>query len=154
VGSYVVHPVTGSAERDTVRALGDGPDFSNDNPGARSPAVAEENDEEPDHGTSSPTGTGSATNSPLVPVATDETSNDDVARRHTNSARDQDRLAAKLVDVHDGWDGGNPHDNTNDTSSKQRDGVSRKAESLEDLGGVVEDGVDTSPLLEEPANTC
>lgn len=82
---------------------------------------------------------------------------------HTNSTDNQDRLATKLVDIHDGrnrcaepwlvvrterWGGRSlqEHDNTDHTGSEQRDGVSRQAETFEDLRGVVEDGIDTGPI--------
>ena len=46
----VVHPVGGCAQGNAVGAVGHGPDFCDENPGAWSPGVAEVNNEEPDHG--------------------------------------------------------------------------------------------------------
>ena len=46
----VVHPVGAGAESNTVRAIGHGPDFCNEDPGAGTPGVAEMNNEKPDHG--------------------------------------------------------------------------------------------------------
>ena len=46
----VVHPVGGGAEGDAVGAVGHGPDFCDEDPGAGAPGVAEVDDEEPDHG--------------------------------------------------------------------------------------------------------
>jgi hypothetical protein len=46
----IIHPVARGAERDAVRAIGERPDFRDDDPGAGAPGIAEVDDEELDHG--------------------------------------------------------------------------------------------------------
>ena len=50
---------------------------------------------------------------------------------------------------HDKLTGCEEHDDTDDTSRKQTDRVARQAQSLENSRCVVQNRVDTSPLLEE-----
>lgn len=112
----LIHPVTGSAQGDTVRALRDRPDLSDDDPCARSPRVAEEDDEDPDHHHGSPTGTDVVR--PVVLERRHDTGDDQMAHTHTDGATDQDGLTPKLVNVHDGRESGDPHDNADDAGSQ------------------------------------
>jgi len=95
--------------------LRDRPDLSNDDPRARSPRVAEEDDEDPDHDDGRPAGTG--VRGPVVLEGSHDAGDDEMAHTHTDGAADQDGLASELVDVHDGRDGGEPHDDADDTGS-------------------------------------
>ena len=143
----VVHPVGRGTESDTIWTVGHGPDLSDDDPRARSPGVTEEDDEEPDHDASSPTGALVAW--PVVLEAGDDTGDDEMAGGHADGTADEDGLTTQLVDVHDGGDGGEEHDDSDDTCGEQVDRVARQAETREDGRRIVQDGVDTSPLLEE-----
>ena len=64
---------------------------------------------------------------------------------HADSADDKGRLSAPPVNVHDGGDGGDEHDDAHNTGCKKRNGVVRKTELAEDDGSVVKHSVNTSP---------
>lgn len=53
-----------------------------------------------------------------------------------------------MVDVQDGGNGGEEHDDSDYTRSQQGDGLATQAETLEDERRVVQNEVDTGPLLE------
>ena len=93
----VVHPVGRATERSTVWASADGPDLSNQNPCARSPRVAEVNDEEPDHNDSSPTC--SLVVVEVVDVLGKNNGNDQVRNTHADCANCKDGLTADTIDV-------------------------------------------------------
>ena len=143
----VVHPVGRGSESDAVWTAGNWPDLCDDDPGTWSPRVSETGNEDPDHGDGGPARTNVCR--PVALVSGYEDGNDEVAEGHDPSTTDQDWLTAKLVDVHDSGDGEDEHNDTDDTSSKERDGIGAKSEGLEDLRSVVEDSIDTGPLLEE-----
>lgn len=82
-----------------------------------------------------------------------ETYDDDVTGRHADGANDEYRFAAELVDVHNSRDGGEEHGDTDDAGGQERDGVGRHAEFVEDLRGVVQDGVDTLNIVRESCLT-
>jgi hypothetical protein len=48
-----------------------------------------------------------------------------------------------------GRDGANQEHNTSDASSQQRDRPARQTQALEDLTRIVDDGIDSTPLLPE-----
>lgn len=147
----VVHPVARCAKSDTIWTGAQGPNFSNDDPSAGSPAVAEVNDEQPDHADGSPTGT--LLVRPVVGVLGKNDSDDDVAGRHTDRTDGQNGSATNTVDPQDGRDGSDEHDDADDTSGEKLRGVAALTELLEDGWGVVQHGIDTRPLLEEHGNT-
>ena len=143
----VVHPVTRGSKRNAIWTIAQGPDLSDDDPSAWSPRVSEMDDEEPDHGHGCPTSC--LVRGPLIFVLRYDDRNDDMACRHSNSTDSEDGFATELVDVQDCWDGGEEHGNSNDAGGEQRDGVGGQAKGSEDCGGIVQNGVDASPLLEE-----
>ena len=91
-------------------------------------------DEDPDHGDGRPSGGPMVL--PIVFERAADTSDDEMAGRHAEGTDDQDGLTSEGVNVHDGRDGGDEHDNTNDARSKQRDSVGAEAETVEDLGCI------------------
>ena len=69
---------------------------------------------------------------------------------HSDCTDRQDGLATKFVDVEKRRNSGEQHNDTDDTGGEKGNGITRETEILENGGSIVEDGVDTSPLLEEP----
>lgn len=57
---------------------------------------------------------------PLVFVFGEDDGDDDMARCHADCTDDEDGFAAQFVDVENGGHGGEPHDDTNDTTCQQR----------------------------------
>lgn len=49
----------------------------------------------------------------------ESTNNDEVANGHAQGSDNEDRFAAKLIDIHDGWNRGDEHHNTHDTSGQK-----------------------------------
>ena len=86
---------------------------------------------------------------PLVDILGDDNGDDDVAGGHADGADGENRLTADAVDPEDRGDGGEEHDDADDASGEKGGGRVVKAELVEDGGGVVEDGIDARPLLEE-----
>lgn len=146
----VVHPVARSAQGNTIRSVRERPDLGDDNPGAWTPTVSEMDDEQPDHGNCSPTGT--LVCSPRVLVLGNNNSNDDVAGCHTDSTNGEHGSATNFVYVQDRGDGGNEHSNTDDSSGKQVSSVSGKAKVGEDGRRIVQDSVDTCSRLDVSSN--
>ena len=85
------HPVRGRTKCDTVSAIGQGPHFANDDPGARTPAVAKVDDKKPDHADRCPTG--GLVSSPLVLVYAEEDGDDGVTDTHGYGSCEQDRFS-------------------------------------------------------------
>lgn len=84
---------------------------------------------------------------PLIDVLGGENCNDKVTERHGKSSSDENRLSAKLVDVHYCWNGRNEQQNSNDTGGQKIDSVAADTKGPEDGWGVVEHSVDTSPVV-------
>jgi len=93
-------------------------------------------DEEPDHDDGGPSGRG--VRGPGVLKGAGDTSDDEVTGGHADCTSDEHRLSTELVDVHDGWNSGDEHDNADDACGEEGDGVGGEAEIIKDLGGVVE----------------
>lgn len=70
--------------------------------------------------------------SPVLVEGPIQSRDNDMRDTHAESTGNQDGLASELVNIQDGGDGGKEHENTADTASKQRGGVSREAQILED----------------------
>lgn len=143
----VAHPVGRSTESDTLSTVGKWPDLSNQNPGTWSPGVTKVDNEEPDHGDGSPSS--SLVGVPSVLELTEDDSNDEMAKSHTDGTGDENWLATSFVDPKNSWNSGDEHDDTDDTGRKEGGGVGILTELLENAWCVVENSVDTSELLEE-----
>lgn len=89
---------------------------------------------------------------PLVAVLGDDDSDDYVAGCHSDCANGEDGFAADFVDVEHGRDRGEEHYYADDAGGEEGDGRGGEAQGGEYCGGVVEDCVYASPLLEEPGS--
>ena len=135
----VPEPVGGSRETDTTGADRDREDLTDDDPGSGTPGGGEEEDVDADKGDE---GTDRAL---VVGEGGSDSADDELTDDHAESTPDEDGAATEALngvegdrggdDVHDGEDHGH------------EEGVVDRAEGLEEDGRVVEDEVDTSPLL-------
>jgi hypothetical protein len=87
---------------------------------------------------------------PRIAVSGDDSSDDDVTGCHSDGTDGEDGLAADSVDVEDRRDGGDEHDDADNAGCEERNGDTGEPKVFENGGGVVEDCINTSPLLEEP----
>lgn len=74
---------------------------------------------------------------------------DNHRQQHDEGSDEQHNLAADLIDDQHSWDGSDQEDNSGDTGGEESVGAGGKTERLENVGSVVDDGVDAGPLLEE-----
>lgn len=74
--------------------------------------------------------------------------NGGVTDGHVGLSQSQHGLSTKVVDKEDSRDGENKVDDTDDTSREDGNGAAGQANLLEDSGSVVDDRVDTGPLLQ------
>jgi hypothetical protein len=93
--------------------------------------VTEVNSVKPDKDNSSPASAlmgfgaiiGRGGSFPVLSVSGSDTSDDKVGNGHANTTNDEDCLPAKSVDVQDGRDRGEEHDDANNSSCEERDGI-------------------------------
>lgn len=107
--------------------------------------------EQPDHGNGCPTS--GLVLGPAVRVLGEENGDDNVASSHTNGTDNEDWLSSNSINPQHGGGSCDKHDDTDDTSSQERNSVVGLTQLLEDGGSVVEHSVDSCPLLEEHGNT-
>jgi hypothetical protein len=69
---------------------------------------------------------------PVLAVGSIQSGHNNMRNTHPNSTGNQNGLTPKLINVQNGRDSGKEHKDTADTTSKQRYGVSRETEVLED----------------------
>lgn len=138
----VEHPVRRGGDGDTLGPQRVGEDLLRKHPRDRAPRVGEVDGEQPDEDDGGPAGV--AVRGPVRHEAALDTGDDRVAHHHTDGTADQELLAAKVVEPEDGWDGEEDLEDTGDTGGEQGDSSGSEAEGLEDLGSVVQNGVDTS----------
>ena len=138
----VPQPVGGGRETDTAGADGDGEDLADDDPRAGAPGRGEEEDVDADEGNE---GTGGAL---VVGESGSDGSDDELADNHSEGTPDEERAAAEALDGPERDGGGADVDDGEDQGHEE--GVLDRAEGLEEDGGVVEDEVDTGPLLHHP----
>lgn len=62
---------------------------------------------------------GRSSDSPLILVLGKDDGNGEMTESHGQGTGGEDRLAADLVNIQHGRDGGDEHDNTDDTSSEK-----------------------------------
>ena len=129
------------------------------------------NDEQPDHRNSSPSC--GFVSFPVADVLREDDRNDNVTGRHPNGTHNQNWLSSELINVKNGGHGRQPHgdaDNTcvssklemtnlgievgRHTGSKKRSSRTRESQALEDRWRVVENSVNSCPLLEKHSNRC
>ena len=154
----VPQPVGGSGETNTTGADGQRENLANDDPSTRAPGGGEEEDEDGNEGNlrvdgrdvvGNEVGAAVSLEALLVSVVealgdTDD-SNEELADQHAESTPEEDGAAAEALDSPEGDGGGEDVDDGEDHGNQEAvgDGASR----LEELGRVVEDEVDTGPLL-------
>jgi len=139
----VPEPVGGGGETDTTGTNGDRKDFTNDDPGCRTPGHGEGGDEQADEGNHGGDG--------CVVVVLQLTSSDtndtdnELADDHEEGTDDQDSAASELLHDVEGNGGGADVDQGGDERDEERvgDGFERGEED----GSKVEDEIDTSELL-------
>jgi hypothetical protein len=148
----VVEPVGGRADRDALGTQTKREDLGDDDPRTGAPGEAEADGEDPDEDNGGPPR--GAVCGPVALALGNDARDDEVADTHDDCACDECRLAAPLVDVKHGGDGGEEHDDTDDTRGEKRGRGSVQAETAEDKGCVVKDEVDTGPLLEGHDEDC
>lgn len=149
----VPEPVGGGRESNTARADGKREDLANDDPGTRTPGAGKEEDEDGNEGDLSVDRTGVLGN--LVTgsvgsevVEADSHTNDgdeELANQHAKRTPDEERTTTKLLNSVEG-DGGRADVDEGEDQGDQ-EGVVDGASGLQERSGVVEDEVDTSPLL-------
>jgi len=154
----VPQPVGGGRESDTTRSDGKREDFTDQNPGTRAPSGSEEEDEDGNEGDLSVdsgdvVGAGKIVTTggvgDLVSVVeTDgntDNSDDKLADQHAEGTPDEERTATELLNSVEG-DGGRA-DVDKGEDQRDQEGVADGTGGLEERSRVVEDEVDTSPLL-------
>lgn len=142
----VPEPVGRGRETDTTRTDCEREDFTDDDPGARTPGGSENRDVQADecnHGTSG-IGVGGVLRGVLASGGTNGT-NDELHNDHASGTVNQERTTSDLLDHDERGRGGQHVDNGSDHGDQE--GVIDGTELLEEDGTEVEDEVDTSKLL-------
>ena len=149
----VPEPVRGGGEGNTTGTDGEREDLADDDPGAGTPGAGEEEDEDGDEGNLGVDGRdvgGTSLTSGVEEsvVEADGHTNDgdeELADQHAESTPNEERTTTPLLNGVEGDGSGADVDEGEDQGDQEgvADGASRRQEG----GGVVEDEVDTSPLL-------
>jgi hypothetical protein len=154
----VPEPVGGSGEGDTTRSDREGEDFTDQDPGTRTPGGGEEEDEDGNEGNLSvnsrdvvgagkrvaTSGVGDIVGVVETNGETDN-SNDKLADQHAEGTPDEQRTTTESLNGPEG-DGGRA-DVDEGEDQRDQEGVADGTSGLEERSRVVEDEVDTSPLL-------
>lgn len=151
----VPQPVGSSGQSNTTRSDRQREDLTNDNPGTRTPGGGEEEDEDGDEGDLS-IDSGDVVGNVLgsvggIGVGLVETNGDtndgdeELADEHTKSTEDEDGTATESLDSPERQRSGADVDQGEDEGDQE--GVADGTGGLEEGSRVVEDEVDTSPLL-------
>lgn len=149
----VPQPVGGGREGNTTRSDREREDLADDNPGTRTPSRGEEEDEDGNEGdlsvdSSNVVGSGVASGVKVRLVETNrhtDNGDDEQADTHTSSADNQDETTTKLLNGVERDGGRQDVDESED--QRHQEGVADGTGRLEEGRGVVEDEVDTGPLL-------
>jgi hypothetical protein len=153
-GTYSVpQPVGSSRETNTSGADGEGENLADDNPGTRTPGRGEEEDEDGDEGNlgvdgRDVVGNGVASSIEVGLVETDSDTNDgdeELADQHAESSVDEQRAATEALNRPERQRGGADVDKGED--ERDQEGVLDGTCRLQEGSRVVEDEVDTGPLL-------
>ena len=149
----VPEPVGGSGQGNTTRTNGQREDLTDEDPGTRTPGSGEEEDEDGDEGDLSVDGRDVASAGGTISegdglVETNGNTDDgdkELADQHAKSAVQQKCATAELLHTVEGERSGADVDQGEDQGDQE--GVGDGASRLEERCGVVEDEVDTGPLL-------
>lgn len=149
----VPEPVGGGGEGNTTGTDREREDLANDDPGAGTPGAGEEEDEDGDEGDLGVDGrdvggtslTSSVEEGVVEADSHTDDGNEELANEHTESTPDEERTATPLLNGVERDGSGADIDEGEDQGDQEgvADGASRRQEG----SGVVEDEVDTSPLL-------
>lgn len=148
----VPEPVGGSGETNTTGADGEREDLSDENPGTGAPCRSEEEDEDGDESNLGVDG-GNVLGDPIITlpdgvVETDcdtDDGNEELADQHAKSTPEKDGAATEPLNSPERDRGGEDVDDGKDHGNQEA--VADGAGGLEEGGRVVEDEVDTGPLL-------
>lgn len=143
----VEHPVRGGHDGDAARAHAVGEDLLREHPRDGAPGVGEVDGEQPDEGDGRPPR--GAVRGPRVLEGAVDGGDDDVADAHADGADDEEGLASEVVEEEDGGEREDDLEDAGHARREQLGGHVGEAEGAEDLGRVVEDGVDAGELLED-----
>jgi hypothetical protein len=149
----VPEPVGGGGEGDTARADGKGEDLADEDPGTGTPGGGEEEDEDGDEGdlgvdggdvvgARGAVGEGGGV---VETLSHTDDSDQELADEHTERTDEEECAATELLHSVEGERGGADVDEGED--ERDQEGVADGAGRLQEGSGVVEDEVDTGPLL-------
>ncbi|KAI2255605.1 hypothetical protein LOZ10_005651, partial [Ophidiomyces ophidiicola] len=139
-GTYAVpEPIRSGGQTDTAGTNGERVDFTNDDPGARTPGAGEEEDVDTDEGDHGLDGLGAVADGDA------HDGDNELADEHAAGAPDEQGAAADALDGPEGNRGGADVDEGGDEADEE--GIVDGAEGLEEGGAEVEDEVDAGPLL-------
>lgn len=139
----VPEPVGSGSETNTARTDGEGEDFTDDDPGARTPGGGEGGDVQADEGNHSPGGV-LVVETRLSGGGSDDGS-DELEDDHESSTEDEQVTATNLLNHDEGE--GSRQDVDESRNKRDEERVADRAELLEEDSTEVEDEVDTSKLL-------
>jgi hypothetical protein len=113
----------------------------------RSPRITEADSKEPNKHDGCPSCRGRRSTAgigiPLFLELTDDTSYNKVADSHDDGARNKDGLSSPAVQVDDGRNGCEEHDDTDNARCQEGCGISSEVETGKDERGVIQDEVHT-----------
>ena len=147
------YPVGGSGDGNTTRADRKREDLANDDPGTRAPRAGKEEDEDGDEGDLGVDGgvvhcasIASGVDEGLVEADGDtDDGNEELTDQHAKGTPDEQRTTTPLLNGVEGDRGGADIDEGED--QRDQEGVADGASGRQERSRVVEDEVDTSPLL-------
>ena len=135
----VPEPIGGRGESDTTGAHGQRIDFTNHDPGTRTPGGGEEKDVDTDEGDHGLDGIG------ILAVHGSGNGDDELADDHTEGTPDQERTTTEALNGPEG-NGGRAHVDEGGNKGDE-EGILDRTQGLEEGGSEVEDEVDAGPLL-------
>lgn len=135
----VPQPVASGRETDTTGTDRNGEDLANENPGSWTPGGSEEEDIDANEGNQ---GSGCVL---VVGEGGSDSTDNKLADDHAQGSVDHDGATAETLNGPEGNRGGDDIDNGENHGNQER--VVDRAKGLQEDRGVVEDEVDTGPLL-------
>ena len=149
----VPEPVGGSGEGNTTRTDGKREDLTDEDPGTRTPGGSEEEDEDGDEGDlgvdgGDVVGAGGTiweSGGVVETLSNTDDGNQELADQHTEGTEEEECAATELLHSVEGKRSGADVDQGED--ERDQEGVADGTGRLQEGCGVVEDEVDTSPLL-------
>ncbi len=143
----VVEPVGRGGDGGALCSDGNWENLGNESPGNWAPGGAEGGNVNPNQGDTDPSNNNVGW--PVVLELSDDDGDGNHGKAHYHGSDEQHSLSADLIDDKHSWNSGNQENNTSNTSGEKGLGSASQSQRLEDVGGVVNNSVDTRPLLEE-----